>query len=377
MTATDQARTDSAEATPARHTLPGRDYHDPDVYALERERIFLKSWFYACRADRLAEPGQWITVDVVGESVFVLRGDDGQLRGFYNVCRHRGSQLCDGDSGQVKGVVMCPYHAWCYDLTGKLVATPKVDEEEVNRVNLSLWPVHVDEWQGFVFVNLDRETPTPLRETLGTQYDEPLAFERFDLSALRVAHMTESTIAANWKIAIENYSECLHCPQVHPELVAAVPAYRTGWVYDEDRTDGGVALAAGATSYSNDTTTSYTPMPGMKEDEVSAIYGSSIFPNMFLDIAGGTAVSTCLIPEGPTQTRVVTEYLFMPEDIARPDFDPQPVIDFCELVAGQDYTVCERVQRGVQSRAFDHGVYPAKDEYVYQFNQRYLRRRDG
>jgi len=362
--------------SPARHTLPGPDYYDDAVYQVERERIFNRSWFYAGRADRLSAAGQWITVDVAGESVFVMRGDDGGLRGFYNVCRHRGSQLCDGASGQTKGVIMCPYHAWCYDLTGKLVATPRVEPDEVDRDALSLWPVHVDQWQGFVFVNLDRQTPTPLHESLGNQYDEPLSFERFDLAALSVGHMTESTIAANWKIAIENYSECLHCPTVHPELIEAVPAYRTGWVFDENRTDGGVALATGGNSYSADSSRRLTPLPSMTEEEASSVYGASIFPNMFLDIAGGSAVATCLIPEGPTQTRVVTEYLFLPDDIARDDFDPSPVVDFCELVAGQDYTVCERVQRGVKSRAFTHGVYPAKDEYVYQFNQRYLASRD-
>ena len=363
--------------SPARHTLPGPDYYDDAVYQVERTRIFNRSWFYACRADRISEAGQWVTVDVAGESVFVMRGDDGELRGFYNVCRHRGSQLCDGASGQTKGVIMCPYHAWCYDLTGKLVATPRVGADEVDRDALSLWPVHVDQWQGFVFVNLDRETPAPLRESLGAQYDEPLSFERFDLAGLRVGHMTESTIAANWKIAIENYSECLHCPTVHPELIEAVPAYRTGWVFDDNRTDGGVALATGGNSYSADPNKRLTPLSTMTEEEASSVYGASIFPNMFLDIAGGSAVATCLIPEGPTQTRVVTEYLFLPGDMARDDFDASPVIDFCELVAGQDYTVCERVQRGVQSRAFTHGVYPAKDEYVYQFNQRYLARRDG
>jgi Rieske 2Fe-2S family protein len=371
-THTDPPTTAADSATrPARVTLPGRDYRDPEIYALERERIFFRSWFYAGRAERIAEPGQYFTVDVAGESVIVVRDDDGGLNGFYNVCRHRGSQLCDNDSGQVKGTFMCPYHAWCYDLKGSLVATPRVTADEVPRDSLSLWPVHVDEWQGFVYVNLDRGEPQPLRSCLGEQNSDLLDFERFDLGALRVARTTENTVAANWKIVIENYCECLHCPTVHPELVEAIPAYKTGWVFEPDRVDGGVSLATGF-SYTGYEASTLTPMPTMTADEATSVYGSTVFPNMFLDIAGSGAIATCLIPQGPAQTRVVTEYLFQPADIEREGFDPQPVLDFSELVAGQDYVVCERVQRGVSSRAFDHGVYPAKDEYVHLFNQRYL-----
>jgi Rieske 2Fe-2S family protein len=109
----------------------------------------------------------------------------------------------------------------------------------------------------------------------------------------------------------------------------------------------------------------------MNDEMAHSIYGSQVFPNMFLDVAGSNVVATRLVPEGPVQTRVLTEYLFLPQDIAEPDFDHTPVVDFCELVAGQDYAVSERVQRGITSRGFAHGVYPAKDDYVHQFNQYY------
>jgi Rieske 2Fe-2S family protein len=303
--------------------------------------------------------------------VIVTRNRDGQLRAFYNVCRHRGAQLCDGPSGQVDAMFQCPYHAWCYDLDGALVATPKVGEDEVDRASLGLSVVHVDEWQGFVFVNLSLEQPRPLRNALDGHYDSPLRFEKHQLDRLHLLQVTEAVVEANWKIIVENYNECLHCPIVHPELVSVVPLYRKGMVNDPTRHDGGTLLTAGGTTYSGDLRARRTVLPGLAQDQVHAIFGAQVFPNMFLDIAGSNVVSTRLAPEGPTRTRVYSEYLFIPEDMAEPDFDPRPVVDFCELVAHQDFAVSERVQRGVTSRGFAFGVYPEKDSYVHAFNEYY------
>jgi Rieske 2Fe-2S family protein len=293
------------------------------------------------------------------------------------VCRHRGSQICDGTSGKADRVLMCPYHAWCYDFDGALVGTPRVGREELDRSQLSLHPVHVDQWQGLVFVNLDRGAPMPLREWLAGQRDEPLNLERFDLGQLRLAVTTEAIVEANWKIIIENYCECLHCPTVHPELMDTVKAYRTGWVWEEGRDDGGVSLPPGGNSYSALGLSTLSVMPTMTELEANSIYGAMIFPNMFIDIAGTGAIVSQLLPQGPHLTKVIAYYLFVVEDIRREDFDPSPVVDFSELVARQDFQVSERVQRGVSSSSFDHGVLPQKDDAVYDFVERYLAARDG
>src|SRR5947209_7160501 len=134
-------------------TLSGRDYRAPEVFDQERERIFARNWFYAGRADGLAQAGDFLTVDVAGESVLLVRGKDDQVRGFYNVCRHRGSRLCDELSGRAKGAVKCPYHAWSYSFDGRLIGTPNVGKEELDRDQLSLWPVAVESWQGFLFAH--------------------------------------------------------------------------------------------------------------------------------------------------------------------------------------------------------------------------------
>ena len=126
------------EMTEVRTTLPGRDYHAPEVFELDRERIFFREWMYVVRADEAPEPGDFVTVDVAGESVVVVRGKDGELRGFYNVCRHRGSRICDAESrGHAKGAIKCPYHAWTYSYDGRLIGTPLVGKDELDRSTLS------------------------------------------------------------------------------------------------------------------------------------------------------------------------------------------------------------------------------------------------
>ena len=277
-------------------TLPGRDYHAAEVFDLERERVFARSWFYAGRDEGLDEPGDFVSVDVAGESVIVVRTKQGELRGFYNVCRHRGSQLCDDASGRMKGAIKCPYHAWSYSFDGRLIGTPNVGKDEVDRDSLGLWPIEVGVWQGFLFVHLDPD-PVPLEQALADQDFSALPLARFDLAALRIGHRTVTEVQANWRILIDNYNECLHCPTVHPELVAVVPTF------------GNSFTATGR---------SHLPaLPGLSPEDESSLHGVSVYPNMFIDVTGTGAISTVLLPREAGHTTVITEYLFRPGDRGR------------------------------------------------------------
>jgi Rieske 2Fe-2S family protein len=361
-----------------RTTLPGRDYHAQEVFELERERIFFREWFCVARADEAPEAGDFVAVDVAGESLVVVRGKDGELRGFYNVCRHRGSRLCEAETrGHAKGAIKCPYHAWSYSYDGRLIGTPLVGKDELDRSQLGLWPVELDVWQGFVFVHLGQPSAS-LRESLERQTDKPRQYERWHMDELRTAHRTVSEVAANWKILFENYNECLHCPTVHPELVAVAPTFGKGLVIEEGREPGdwGVSIVGGGVGYTRTGTTTLPVMPGLDQHSASSMYGASLFPNMFIDLTGTVVVAARLEPRGPEHTTVVTDYLFRPEVIDEPGFDPSEVVEFNELVASQDYAVCERVQQGVRSRAFDHGVYAEKDDLPYRFNRTYLAARE-
>ena len=357
------------------YTLTGADYSEPAIYELERERIFHRQWFSAFREELVAEPGQFRTVDVAGESVIVVRGRDGDLYAHRNVCRHRGARLCDEEEGRLKGAIRCPYHAWSYSHEGALIGTPNVEADDIDRSALSLWPARVAVWEGCVLVSLATDGPT-LEEWLAAQIDPPLRFASYRLGTLRIGRRTTVDVAANWKILIDNYHECLHGPTVHPELVALVPTYRTGSVIDPTRDDLGVGLTEGSTSFTHTGRSVHPVLPGISGDEAATYYGCVVFPNMFLDLTGTSAIVTTLVPRGPASTTIVTEYLFTADEVASDGFDPSDVVDFSELVGAQDYAVCERVQRGVSSRAFTRGVLTSKDAAIAEYNARYLRDRD-
>ena len=370
--------TSTGPSTPAtasgqpRATLPGASYHSDESYATDRERVFFRHWMYAARAERIPKPGSWLRLDIAGESILLVRGRDEEIRGFYNVCRHRGSQICDGQQGEVRTHLRCPYHAWGYALDGTLVTTPMIERDEIDRDSASLWPVRTEIWEGFVFVNLSREDPQPLEDMLASQQDDALGLARVGLADLRIGHVSAVDVAANWKIVMENYNECLHCPAIHPELMAVVPAYRKGSISEAGREDGGVTLADGRTAIAADPRLRLPLLPGLKGHEGPAsYYGAMIYPSMFLDVDGSTALATAVFPTGPRSCRLVTEYLFSPEAFDDPEFDPRPVVEFNDLVTRQDNEACERVQRGVMSRAFDHGMFPAKDSWVHAFDERY------
>lgn len=356
-------------------TLPGGAYWSPEIYAEERERIFFAEWFCIGREESVPNPSDYLVVDVAGESIIIARTKQNELRAYYNTCRHRGTKLCDDGAGHAKSnVFKCPYHAWTYTTDGALVGTPNVFAEEgFDKSLYPLWSVAVDSWDGFIFVNL-AEDPQPLADMIANDPDKPNQFARYGMGELRIGATTTYEIAANWKILTENYNECLHCPQVHPELIELVPVYRKGRV-EEDPTSWGVHLAAEATSLTKTGTSDHPRLPGISDDDAHHYYGAHLFPNMNLNLTSDVVVAVYHLPKGPELTMVVEDFLFRPETIADPSFDPSDLLEFDAIVAGQDKAICEREQIGIKSRAYRRGgVYPYADRYVSAFNDYYRAR---
>ena len=353
--------------------LPGRDYHDAAVWELERGTVFTRSWFCVGRAEELARPGDYVARDVAGEGVLAVRGKDGRIRAFFNVCRHRGTVLCDEGAGNTKGAFVCPYHNWAYDLEGNLVGTPNVRAgEDFDRSVYPLRRIASDEWEGFVFVHLGPE-PRPLLDQLAEEPDGPLTYERYGVGDLRVGHRIVYDVAANWKLIHDNYNECLHCPSVHPELSRIVPMFRRGMVFDPERPDLGAALAEGLSTFTMSGTSALPTLPGLTDLDCRTYWGYSIFPNVLMNLVSTGAMVYVLYPRGPARTTIVSEYLYRPETIDEPGFDPSDMVQFLDLVSVQDWTVCERAQRGVASKGFVQGVYPPQDALLHRFAERYLR----
>ena len=347
-------------------------YWDAAFYAREQGAIFWDQWFYVGRAAGLAEAGDYRVLDVAGESVILIRAEDG-LRAHLNFCRHRGSRLLCGE-GTVRGGIRCPYHAWAYALDGRLVASPFVAEEAIPPDARRLHAVGVDEWEGFVFVNLSPRHAAENGATLCAQLGAiPERVARYPLARLRSARSLRYSVAANWKVMLENYNECYHCAVVHPELCRIVPAFKRngGAQLDWER---GIPHREGAWTFTPDGTSARAPFAGLNDDERVRHKGELIYPNFMLSLAADHVAAFSLWPSGPAETTIVCDFLFDPDEIAKADFDPRDVVDFWDLVNRQDWHICENVQAGMSSRAFDRGYYAPMEDASLDI-RRYLKDR--
>jgi glycine betaine catabolism A len=358
-----------------RPTLSGTDYTSDAVYEEERERLFFSGWLCIGRADEVPETGSYVVRDVAGESVFVVRNRDGGLRAFYNVCAHRGTRILDEDPacGTLGRAIKCPYHAWSYDLDGRLLATPNVHEDEqFERADYRLSQVAVGEFAGFLFVSL-ADAPVALEAWLRDSNETITDFGRYRLAELKLGRRITYDVAANWKIVVENYNECLHCPQIHPELVQVIPLYRKGEVWDGETRDGGNEMLEGFTSFTATGSSDLPKFPDLFPEDYGMYYGAFQFPNLMVNMHPDSVMAYLVYPRGPGRTTVLSEFYFRPEALAMPGFDPSPTVELWDLISRQDWAVCERAHKGVASRSYRSGVYPRKDRLLFDFNERWRR----
>jgi len=353
-----------------RQSFSREEYTSADVFTTEMAEIYSKHWCYVGRADKLNKIGDRLVCMVGDENILVVRNRASELRAFYNVCQHRGSQLCDQSGSGFGAAITCPYHSWSYSLEGKLVSAIHHDKESFDREGISLQAVRVDEWQGFLFVCLDNNAPT-LIEWFDNLCFDPRSLEKFELGSLKSAHTSVDEVQANWKILAENYCECLHCGVVHPELCDLVPVYGTGHTQQTDRTDFGVSLAPGKTAVSHTHNEALPLLATMDDMDDYSVFGIYVYPNMLIDVMPTCVAISTYIPRSATHTTVITEYVFPAEVAANPPVDLSPTIAFNELVNSQDFAVSVRVQRGVASRSFKGAYHTDMEKDAQRFVKQY------
>ena len=332
--------------------LPGPAYTDSSVLAWEQKVIFAGGWTCVGRAADLAEPGTRRAVRTGDDAVLLVRGDDGVLRGFYNVCRHRGHELMPcGETGRGR-FVACPYHSWVYALDGALHKVPSAHRAGVDVAEIGLVPVAVTEWHGFVFVNADgRAAPF---EEYARGLDELVAPYR--CANLVVAAGHEYELAANWKLAIENYHECYHCSTIHPELCrVSPPESGVNYIPDGLWIGGVMDLVDDAQTMSLDGRSGAAPLPGLTGARLRQVAYLQVVPNLLLSLHPDYVMTHVLEPLAPGRTRVVCQWLFDPGAVRADGFDPAYAVDFWDLTNRQDWAACEGVQRGVASRGYIPG----------------------
>ena len=340
-------------------TLPGEHYLDAGHFARERDAIFHSEWFCVGRREGLESKGDYRLVNIAGESILLVTDEQGALHAFNNVCRHRGAELipsttADEQCGVFKAGIRCSYHSWNYRLNGELHSTPHVN---VDKSCLSLHKVGIDTWGGYVFVRVAGGEQT-LSESLG---EIPERICRYPMADLRVGHRIDYSVQSNWKVILENYNECYHCAGVHPELCKIVPAFRKdgGAGLDWER---GIPQKEGTNTFTRTGTTNRAPFPALDDDEKQRHKGELAYPNLMLSLAMDHAASFTLWPRSAGRTDIICEFLFHPDEMAKPYFDPLDAVDFWNLVNKQDWRICESVQRGMSSRVFESGYYgPMED----------------
>jgi phenylpropionate dioxygenase-like ring-hydroxylating dioxygenase large terminal subunit len=354
-------------------TLEGRYYTDPGVLAAEFERIFERQWYYVGRADEIAAPGRFIRRQVGRETVLLVRGKDQVIRGFLNVCRHRGSQLCLTDAGDTGNAIHCPYHNWIYGLDGALITAPNWRAmADIDKEGYGLHPVRAQVWEGLIWVCVDGD-PGPLEDHVRPQIESRLGgygkLERYRIGELTVGGRAEYDVAANWKLIYENFQECYHCNHIHPELVQAIPQFKSPAMGTGGYDTGGYPIAVGRASFSLTGQTVLPRLPGLLPADDGLFYGMVLRPNCFLSLVSDHVIVHRFEPVAAGRTRAVCEWLFPAGTLAEGRYDVSDAVAMFAKVNEQDFAAAQWCQPNMSSRAYRRGgvLVPSEAEVISQY----------
>jgi choline monooxygenase len=338
-------------------TIPGPWYVDPRMAELERQTVFSKTWQLVGRVDQLRQPGQFLRATVAGEPIVAVRGADGQLRAFYNVCRHHAAAVVTEPCG-IAQILHCPYHGWNYGLDGSLKGMPEFDGvENFDRKDNGLVPVRVDTWENFVFINLDPNAAS-LRNFLAglVRRMEPLGVSNLHYFDRRVYN-----IACNWKVFVDNYLDGgYHVPHLHKGLNSVLD-YKKYTIENEDRyclqsspmVESDEDVATGATR---------------KGDRAWYFWQ---YPNLMINCYAGYMDTNLVIPVDTDHCTVIFEFFFDDISDARRAYNTESIV-VGDRVQGEDLGICEDVQRGLKSRAYGAGRLSVRREAGEQLFHRLL-----
>ena len=360
------------------YTLPRASYLDASEFQREYAAIFESGWVCVGRSDTLNETGDYLAIRLQEQSLLVVKADNGELGAFYNVCRHRGTELVPlKDAGPISGQfsrsIVCPYHAWSYHLDGRLRGTPHL---AIDTDGVTLHSIPLAEWGGFIFVCLAPHRGEPLTQALG---DGIVRLQRYPLADLRVGQTLTYEIKANWKVIVENYNECYHCGPIHPELCQIVPAFKHGGGNELDWDDG-VPHRDGTNTFTTSGTTARAPFPGLTETEKTHHKGELFYPNLMLSLSMDHVAAFYLWPQSAGHTQIQCDFLFHPDELSKPNFDGSDAVEFWDMVNQQDWDICESVQRGMHNKVFEHGYYAPMEDYsldIRRFVREKLDKADG
>ena len=359
---------------PGSRTLPRELLVDAAVFAEERERIFARMWNCVGRSAALPAAGDFMVRSVAGESIIVVRNRGGELRAYFNVCRHRGTRICEQATGQFSETIQCPYHAWTYTVDeGELIGAPHMQEvEEFDKRVHGLHRAAIAEWEGFIFVNV-ADRPEPFEAAFAPMIGR---LARYALGGLQAGHHVQYEVRANWKLVFQNYSECLHCPMIHPELAVVLP-YQSG---ANDLTEGPFLGGYMEIKAPHESATLSGRACGrlvspalMENDARRRAFYYTLMPNMLLSLHPDYVNYYIIHPVAPDRTVVESEWLFHPETLADRNSNIRDAIEFWDVTNRQDWHIVEQSQLGVSSRKYTPGPYSPRESMPAAWDREYLR----
>jgi choline monooxygenase len=340
-------------------TLPVWCYTSPEFFSRELEMIFKRTWAFVGREDELANPGDYLAMEMFGEPLIVLRDKQGALRAFANTCRHRGTVLLQG-KGNCRAI-RCPYHSWTYALTGELISAPGMRKTVgFDPAENGLIPVRLETWEGFVFVNF-RDEAEPLLEYLG---DLPDRFEPYRFRDMLCVRRKEYDLACNWKIYIENAMEEYHTPTVHNKSIGSQKTTREDtkgqWDAIHMPCERTIAVLPNED-------TPFPAIPSLRGKAAEGTYFTVIYPSTFFATTFDCMWWLQLFPLAADRTRVVIGSCFPRETVTRPDFDTvvQKYYRRWDAALPEDNDISEKQQAGLASSRSRPGRFSIKEPVVH------------
>lgn len=352
-------------------TLPAALYLEPSVFEVEKEKIFLRSWQVVGHASQVAKPGDYFTTELIGEPLLLVRGTDGRLRGFYNVCRHRAGPPAEGCGS--RKLFRCGYHGWTYGLDGSLLSATEIEGLKGFRPeDFALVPVRTEEWFNFVFVNLDPQAPS-LLDSLG---ELPRQAAKFPFASMKLFERRTYDMKCNWKTYVDNYLEGYHLPSVHPGLNRELD-YNAYVVEPHMSGCDGHGQQERYSGYVRQFSPIRGAQPGdppprryqeAREDLTTDYFW--IFPNWMLNCYPDNISLNVVLPVEPERTLAIFEWYLPEKDHTAPA--AKASVEFSDQIQMEDVAICETVQKNLCSRSYSRGRFSVKQEKgVHAFHRMY------
>ena len=362
-------------------SLPAKWYYDDRIFDKEISKIWLNNWIYICHSSRLSKKLSFIKVSVSKQNIIILRNSKGELKSYYNTCRHRGSELISESSGTLKSpLITCPYHQWSYSAdSGKLLNISSFTEHPIGfcKENFPLYEVFLKEWRGCIFINLSDKSDWEKNKIFQRNPD---GLRNFPIESMVCGHLWKKTLNCNCKTFWENFNECLHCPNIHPELTSLVPMFARkiinpkdlpGWIKKSRSSDpkysGG--LRKGAETWSEDGSAQGRIIKSLSDEEIlkGHVYASA-WPSMFIGGYADHVRIVKILPKDSEKVELSAEWLFELETLQDKNYNKENVISFACKVMEQDGKACELNQSGIYSKSHKSGLLMPEEYVIKNFH---------